>query len=46
MNLNNPDLFYSSVFMKFMDKKLTQCEDQNMEMNKEEMDFIQRIENR
>ena len=45
MNLNNPDLFYSSVFMKFMDKKLTQCEDQNMEMNKEEMDFIQRIEN-
>ena len=45
MNLNNPELFYSSIFMKFMDKKLIECDDPNMEMNKEEMDFIQRMEN-
>ena len=46
LNLNNPGQFYSQVFMKFMDRKLTKIkeDDPNSEMNKEEKDFILRME--
>jgi hypothetical protein len=27
MNLNNPELFYSQIFMKFMDDEIPQNED-------------------
>ena len=45
MNLNNPELFYSEVFMKFMDRKMTKIKenDPNIEINKEEKDFIRRV---
>ena len=44
MNLNNPDLFYSEVFMKFLDKKKTHDDSKNG-MNDEEKDFLQRMGN-
>ena len=45
MNLNNPDLFYSGIFMKFMDKKMTHKEEDNNnnEINNEEIEFIRKI---
>ena len=44
LNLNNPDLFYSEVFMKFLDKKKTHDDSKNG-MNDEEKDFLQRMGN-
>ena len=42
MNLNNPEQFYSEFFLKFMNKK--KGKDSNPEINKEEQDFINKIE--
>ena len=45
LNLNNPELFYSEVFMKFMDRKMTKIKENNpnTEINKEDKDFIRRV---
>ena len=45
MNLNNPELFYSGIFIKFMDKKrITNNEkNNNNEMNNTENEFIRKI---
>ena len=42
MNLNNPEQFYSEFFLKFMNKK--KGNNSNIEINKEEQDFINKIE--
>ena len=45
MNLNNPELFYSGIFMKFMDKKMITNNEKNNnnEMNNTENEFIRKI---
>ena len=42
MNLNNPNLFYSGIFMKFMDDKVKE-NDPNEKITKEEVEFIRRM---
>ena len=45
LNLNNPELFYSEIFMKFMDRKMTKIKENNpnTEINKEDKDFMRRV---
>jgi hypothetical protein len=45
LNLNNPELFYSGIFMKFMDKKMITNNEKNNnnEINNTENEFIRKI---